>query len=81
MVGWREMCIFAGENRMEKIRLHIVGLTHHDVAGRREEFVRTAAQRAVVIRPAKLHVDGGTLEAFVGAECVGVVTTLDLSLG
>ena len=65
---------------MQTIHLHINGLTHRDIAERREEFLATAVGRSVVLRPAPQSFEQGTLEAFVGVDCVGVVSKLYLSL-
>lgn len=65
---------------MLSVKIHIVGMTHHDIASRREEFVRTAVGRTAVLRPAPMGYDERTMEAYVGAECVGVVPVLDLTL-
>ena len=65
---------------MPIIQLHIQGLTHHDIAERREEFLQTAVGRRVALRPAQLCEDVRAVEAYVGGECVGVVARLDLEL-
>lgn len=65
---------------MPIIRLHINGLTHHDIAEQREEFLQTAVGRRVVLRPACLCEDACTVEAYVGGKCVGVVSRLDADL-
>ena len=57
---------------MPTIKLHINGLTHRDIAERREDFVAKAVGRTIVLRPAPMSFDAQTLEAFVGADCVGV---------
>ena len=63
---------------MPIIQLHIQGLTHHDIAERRETFLQTAVGRRIVLRPAQLCEDVRAVEAYVGGECVGVVARLDL---
>ena len=65
---------------MPIIQLHIQGMTHHDIAARREEFVSTAVGRRIALRAARLCEDGRTVEAYVGGECVGVVARLDRDL-
>ena len=65
---------------MNTIQLHINGLTHRDIALRREAFVETAVGRSIVVRPACLTKDKRTMEAFVGADCVGVVSRMSLDL-
>lgn len=65
---------------MPIIQLHIQGLTHHDIAARREAFVCTAVGRRIALRAARLCEDGRTVEAYVGGECVGVVARLDRDL-
>ena len=65
---------------MPIIQLHIQGLTHHDIAARREQFVSTAVGRRIALRAARLCEDGRTVEAYVGGECVGVVARLDRDL-
>lgn len=65
---------------MHTIHLHINGLTHRDIAARREAFVETAVGRSIVVRPACLTEDKRTVEAFVGADCVGVVSRMSLDL-
>ena len=65
---------------MPTIQLHIQGLTHHDIAERREAFLQTAVGRRVALRPARLCEDVRAVEAYMGGECVGVVARLDLEL-
>ena len=65
---------------MQTIHLHINGLTHRDIAERREEFLATAVGRSIVLRPAPVSVDARALEAYVGADCVGVVARVDVDL-
>ena len=65
---------------MPTVQLHIQGLTHHDIAERREAFLQTAVGRRIVLRPAQLCEDVRAVEAYVGGECVGVVARLDLEL-
>lgn len=65
---------------MENIYIHINGLTHHDIAERREEFLAKAVGRTIVLRPAPMSFDARMLEAFVGADCVGVVARIDVPL-
>lgn len=65
---------------MKNIYIHIQGLTHRDIADRREEFLATAVGRTIVLRPAPQSFDTRTLEAFVGVDCVGVVSRLYLSM-
>ena len=65
---------------MKTIQLHINGLTHHDIAARREDFVSTAVGRRIALRAARLCEDSRTVEAYVGGECVGVVSRLDRDL-
>lgn len=67
-------------SQMLNVKIHIVGLTHHEVASRREEFLRSAVGRTAVLRSAPMGYDQRTMEAYVGAECVGVVSMLDLTL-
>ena len=55
-------------------------MSHRDIAARREEFVRSAVGRPVVFRMAPMGYDQQAVEAYVGADCVGVVPVLDLSL-
>ena len=65
---------------MAKIQIKIVGLTHGDIAGRREEFVSQAVGRSIQILPAPFQADVTTLRAYVGADRVGVVAKVNLVL-
>lgn len=79
-MGKTYLCTLITNLPMPTIQLHIQGLTHHDIAERRETFLRTAAGRRIALRPAQLCEDVRAVEAYVGGECVGVVARLDLEL-
>lgn len=63
---------------MPTIRLHINGLTHHDIAGRREAWLQTAAGRRMVLRVAPCREDARAVAAYAGADMVGYVARTDL---
>lgn len=63
---------------MKTIQLHINGLTHHDIAARREDFVSTAVGRRMVLRAAPCREGEWAVAAYVGADMVGYVARLDL---
>ena len=63
---------------MPVIQLHIQGLTHHDVAARREAFVQSAVGRRMVLRAAPCREDAWAVAAFVEADMVGYVARTDL---
>ena len=63
---------------MPTIRLHINGLTHHDIAARREAWLQTAMGRRMVLRAAPCREDERAVAAHVGADLVGYVARTDL---
>lgn len=65
---------------MPFIKLHINGLTHHDIAARREAFVSTAVGRRMVLRAAPCRESERAVAAYVGADMVGYVARLDLDV-
>ena len=63
---------------MPTIHLHINGLTHHDIAERRKEWLRTAVGRRMVLRAAPCREDARAVVAYAGVDMVGYVARTDL---
>lgn len=65
---------------MNDILLTIRGLTHSEISGEREAFLKSALGRRIWLQPASRLLDELRVEAFVGTKQVGCVASEDLSL-